>query len=442
MSNYVVFAMLFAVLNAIAVFAGWHALEIPFFAIALLFGLMGLRKPGVPEAERRARVAAVLSMILAAIPFLKPPIDAVVLRIREARRAKETAPLYARLQTELKSIGPALDAFRDKTGVYPTMFGNSLLPAFDEKGKPVADAEKIPHPTLAADPFDPTRRTNVIPIGGKGALLVSVGQDGVAEWPDPGVVLSIDGEPSDPLAPFAAAGIDLRTVTYDPTNGALGLGDVVLWHGREGTTMEEALKPLAEAWDDVDRLTPPPAEDSETGLPLAVDDAKTADQLLKDGKWLGALAAASRAVQNRRIHPNFWETPELRRADYIRALALYQLGHFRAAADTMIDYLAFSPNDPEGHYHLAVNLWLGGRRDEARRHFAAAFEMDPKSPVAPKAIEAWEAVRKGGTPKFDIPWAVEMDRKRKAEEAAGMQTKQNQPSADAPRTEENSDIPR
>lgn len=416
MSNYVVFAFLFAFFNALALFAGYTAANIPLFALAVLFGLMGLRKPGVPESERRARIVAVLAMIFAALPFLKPPIDAFVLRLRENRRARQIAPLVARLQTDVAGMAQGLDAFRAATGKYPPMDGNSLLPVFDTKGMPIENADKLPLPTVPSDPFDPTRRLTVIPLGEKGALIVSTGQDAVPEWPSPKDLLAIDGDPSDPLAPLAWSGIDLRAATYDPTNGALGLGDVVLWHGSEGTSKDDALRPLHDAWDEVDRLTPPPPADSETGQPDAKDDATTAGDLLADGKWLGALAAASRAVQNRRIHPNFWETPELRRADYIRAIALYNLGHFRSSADTMIDYLAYSPNDPEGHYHLAVALWLGGRRDDARRHFAAAFEMDPASPVAAKAIDAWEAVRANRTPRFDTPWIIG---KKRAEQPSG-----------------------
>ncbi len=426
MSNYVVLAAFFGFLNVLAMFAGLHAVEIPFFALTLLLGIMGLRKPGVPESERQGRVVAVLAIALGLLPFFKPLVDSLILARMQAIRARQTAQMYTAMEKAAEDLSPALEAYRDSIGAYPMMFGNTALPQFRRDGTRVEVPGDLTLPAVPDDPFDTSKNLYVYSVGAEGALIVSVGQDEVAEFPQPDDILPIDGTPGDPLAPFALAGVNLRTVTYDPTNGSLGTGDIVIWHGPEGSSYEETMKPLWDAWDEVDSLTPPPPEDSEFDHPLPEDDALTAESLLEDGKYLAAVAAASRAVQNRRVHPNFWKIPQLKKADFIRARALYHLGHYRSGADYVIDYLTYTPNDAEAHYWLGKMLYLGGRPEESRRHFAASFEMDPKGAVAQKAIDAWEAVKGGKTPRFDMPWIVRQERNLPQEDLNEPQDQQNQ----------------
>ncbi len=428
MSNSVVLAAFFAFLNVLFMFAGFHAVEIPLLAVAALFALVGLRKPGVPESERQGRVVAVLSIVLAALPLFKPLADSLILARMQAVRAKQTAPMYTALDAAAKGLADSVQEYRDAVGFYPMMFGDTALPQYARDGTLIEPPADLVLPAIPADPFETSRDLQIYSVGELGAMIVSAGQDGVSEFPRPDVILPIDGQPSDPLAPYALAGVDLRRITYDPTNGALGNGDIVRWQGPPESSWDETMKPLWDAWDAVDSLTPPPPDDDrELDHPLPEDDALTAESLLADGQYLGALAAASRAVQNRRVHENFWTIPQLKKADLIRAKALYHLGHYRTGADYVIDYLQNSPNDAEAHYWLGKMLYLGGRPTEARRHFAASFELDPKGPFAAQATDAWSALKANRTPHFEMPDIVRRERNLPAPEQNSPQVQQNQP---------------
>ena len=375
-------AMLVAMLSVILMFGGFNTLALPAFIVALILGGLGLGVPG-KENPRNGRAAATFAILIAFLPVIKPVIDDLALQRREKIRARQTAPLYARFTKDAAGLGPSLDAFARKYGQYPAMDdGGSALPMFRPDGMRLT-VNPADLPSLLKDPFDSARPLRLAPVGDLGTLIISVGQDGVAELPLPQPVM--DAKPHDPIAPFALIGRDIRALTYDPTNGALSLGDLVTWHGlpgRPGVSREQAFRRLDQAWHDVDELTPPPPPDAEfDGIPAPEDDALTAARLLDDRKYLGVIAAASRATATRRIHPNFWGNEELFRADLNRGLALYQLGHPRAGADCLIAYLANRPNDPEAHYYLGVMLILGAADAKlAKRHFAAGFQLDPNSP--------------------------------------------------------------
>ncbi|MCB2155443.1 hypothetical protein KQI84_11190 [bacterium] len=412
---------LIAVASVILMFGGMNGLALPIFAVAAVIGCLGFAKPG-NENPRNGRVLAGFAIAIAFLPVAKPFIDQLALQRREAIRARETAPLYKAFDTNAAALGQRLDAFASKYGQYPALGeSGAALPMFNPDGSRL-EINPADVPILPKDPFAPARVVRVAPVGNLGALIISVGQDGVPEMPLPQPV--IDAQPNDPLAPFALIGRDVRTLTYDPTNGALGLGDLMAWHGRQGVTRDQAFNRLDDAWRDIDRLTPPPPPDAEyPGIPASEDDALTAMRLLEDKKYLAVVGAASRAVATRRPHPNFWGNEELFSADLNRGLALFQLGHPRAGADLLISYLVNRPNEPIAHYYLGVMLLMGGADAKlAARHFAAGFQLDPNSPIAPRSAAAFEAIERSTMPELPQPaYRTEIEQSRNAS-----QTQQNQ----------------
>lgn len=405
-------ACLFGVFNVLAMFAGVPALYWPFFLVAAATAIVGLFKPG-DDDPRNGRVVAIFAILFGALPFIKPHIEYLAYLQAERVRARETSAIYGTFAQDVESFGGDLNDFQAATGSYPSVRNGALMPVFDTQGRKI-DPPAAAIPRIPPDPFDKTSSLRAAGVGTRGALIYSAGQDGVREFPPPPVIM--DAEPNHPLGPFAATGVDLRTLTYDPTNGALGFGDVAGWvPGPGGMTRDEAFADLDHAWDQVNSLTPPrprskKAREEWAKGPPAEIDAKTAERLIADGENLGAIAAASRAIANRREHPNFWKTEDLFRADLNRAVGLYRLGHVRAAADALNDYLINRPNDPDAHYLIAVCFYFGfgGKegQDIAKRHFAAAFQIAPPGhPTIPKAKEAYEALESGRALPLNRPQA-------------------------------------
>lgn len=386
-----VIAALLAALNVLWSFAGLHFLEVPFFLLTVLLAGFGFAMPG-EEKPGNGRTLSGFAILIAALPFVRPSIDAFVLAQREKARTAETAPQYKAFDNAVATLEPQLLGFYREHGVFPAFDNARALPAFRPDGTRIelGGAAPISPP---ADPFDNSRSLEIHAVGQLGALVVSVGQDGVPEYPWPRFTLAIDAQPNDPLALFAATGTDLRLRTYDPTNGSLSTGDLVAWVGNDGIERKDAFARLDDAWDTVNRLTPLTAKGNEPKAYAPEDDAKTAALLAKDAEHLAVLAAASRVLQNRRPHPNFWTTEDIFRADSYRGYALFQLGHSRSAADAYIDYLAYRPNDPEAHYWLGISMFLGGDKQLALRHLGAAFQIGPTHPIAPAAAELFDTIR-------------------------------------------------
>ncbi len=414
MNNFAVVAAFFGFLNVLAMFADFTIITIPLFIITAIFASIALANPG-KEAPGNSRTLAIFSILFAAVPFVRPYIEHLAYVHRERIQAKRTAPTYVLLDGAVQSFEPALDQFYDSYGQYPTMIGGELLPMFAADGT-LLQIDSKATPSVPGDPFGGARPLEVVALGQKGTLILSVGQDGIGEFPPARVTTIIDGQPNEPLACLAWTGFDIREHTYDPTNGSLSSGDIVYFHGPSDKTRKEVLRPLIKAWDTVDALTPPPPKKVKDTWPPAEDDALTAESLIADKDYLGAMIAASRAIQNRRPHPNFWTTPQLKKAEYYRARACYELGHFRQAADFYIDYLGSSPNDAEAHFYLGACMYLGGQPEYAKRHFAAAFQIDPNATVVPQAMAAWEALDKKQTPTLPLPWIREQLRKDAAKE--------------------------
>ena len=274
--------------------------------------------------------------------------------------------------------------------------------------------------TAPADPFAPGRDLRWVSVRDKGVMLVSVGQDGVAEMPLPGVPM--DGPPMHDMAKFALTGYDQRLRTYDPTNGSLGLGDVVRWVGRKeySTTFE----PLFDAWDEAHDQSPynPTVKARSTAAdpdPQSHRDAQGAERLLGDEDYLAALALATRGLNELESFEAEWSASEVR-LNLTRGIALYHLGAYREAADALNIYLSYSPNDALGHYYIANALWRGGNRGAAMEHMSAAAQIDPNANFVNTAQAALEKMMSGGQPTLIEPWIVKKQReegeKKKREE--------------------------
>ncbi|MEO8376373.1 MAG: hypothetical protein ABI579_01780 [Candidatus Sumerlaeota bacterium] len=363
----------------------------PIFMTAC-FVLVTLLKPD-PQHPATARIAVLLAIPLALTPVLVPWVKSVKYNYMSRLRAKVTAPLYAKLDDETQKLKPAIDAYYKKYSIMPDLEGRgTMLSALDRTGNPakLPAMEGISAPT---DPFskgaDPLRW---IAVRDSGVLLVSVGQDGVAEMPLPGVLM--DGPPASRFAGFAMTGVDPRLATYDPTNGALSLGDDPRFVGEK--KYEEAFKPLFEAWDDAHRASPyaptvlsyPNEPDPN---PQSVRDAKGAADLLEKKKYLAALCLSSRATGERRPQQASWKDPEFE-AERTRGYALYHLAAFREAADVLIDYCALRPNEPYTHFMLGAALYYGGNIEDAKRHFAAASQMSVSDPIKDYAEGAYNQI--------------------------------------------------
>lgn len=387
-------AGLSAFLAIVLHFAGVEGAAIPMVVLTVALAGVGLVSPG--EEKGSGRVFCILSILLSATPFLADAAKAFRLRQLEARRAAETAPMYASLSAIESKARPAIESYHKAHSIYPEFAPDgTVLPVVfpDGKAYPPPPVEGMPD---ISDPFAPTRNLRGAAVRGQGVLLASVGQDGVAEMPLPGPPL--DAEPADPLVPFATTGVDLRLVTYDPTNGSLGLGDPVIWVGSKPRA--EVFKPLDDAWTLAAQrspLMPPP----EKGIPperrQSDADGAAAQQLYTEGKLMAALALASRAIPARPPSTTLW-TPAEARASALRGIILYMYGHNRAAVDALGDHLSFSPNDAEAHFYAGAASYLVGDTQRAKLHYAAAAYIDPNSSYAQTAEESLARMGRGEAP--------------------------------------------
>lgn len=405
MGTFPVLSILTAALSIIAMFLGLGILAVPLFLAVLCLAAVGFWKPG-NEAPANGRVLAFFAILIAFLPFLRPWIVDLAVARREAIRATETAPLYERFEESAATAAEALLAFHAEHGLFPAIDRSGRLPVFDADGHRRTDLlERVP--AMPSDPFAEGDNLRAYPVGDWGVLLASAGQNAIHELPPPSATLSIDAQPNDPLAPFAWTGVDWRLLTYDPTNGAIGQGDLLHWvPAREGIEYNEAFERLHRAWDRVHALTPqPPRGANPDEYPRPEDDARTAAEMLEDEEWLASLAAASRAALNRRPHPEFWRNdPNLVRADLIRAQALYQLGHYRTGADYANDFGLVDGRNAEAFYWMGLMYHLGGDNANARRALSAASQIDPNSPYAARAASALDALASQRSPDLPRPW--------------------------------------
>ncbi|HMX62785.1 MAG TPA: hypothetical protein PKD58_06935, partial [Candidatus Sumerlaeota bacterium] len=116
------------------------------------FALITLFRPD-PDHPASARIATLLAIPLAFTPVLVPWVKSVRYNIMSARRAKVTAPLYAKLDDEAKALKPAVEAYYKKFSIMPDLAGReTMLSALDRAGNP---AKLPPLPGIAAptDPF-------------------------------------------------------------------------------------------------------------------------------------------------------------------------------------------------------------------------------------------------------------------------------------------------
>lgn len=382
MSVQVMIAITMAAGTAVFLLGGsGPVLLIPLSSITIILALMGLKDPGEDD-PRGGRTAAVLAIIIALLPLAKPYFVHLANKRAENLRAQQTAPLYLKFNQQVTTITPSLRTFNEQHGAFPTIDENGETLPFFDKDYRLVDLSLSKNLGLPKDPFDANRTLTVFPIGSSGALVMSVGQDGVHEFPNPKIISSLDGPQAHPLAPLASAGLDLRTRLYDPTNGSLSNGDLLVFVPAEESskeTLETVMKPLFDAWKAVDTITPPtpPNLPEDAVWPPAEDDATTARDMYEDENYLAALAASSRAVLQRRPNSAFWKTPQLKQTDWIKGRSLFELGHIRAAADCFVDYTTVDPNDPLGHYWLGISLYYAGVPKEAQQHLSATYQLDP-----------------------------------------------------------------
>ncbi|MDX2176783.1 MAG: hypothetical protein SF028_09955 [Candidatus Sumerlaeia bacterium] len=375
---------------------GADAAAVPLFVLCLVLGLLGLLFPG-PEKPGAGRVYSALAILAGASPFIADALRDLRMSQLEAARARETAPLYERLEATRADAAARLAEYRAANGYVPELAaGEATLPFVDRDGS-VRNGPPIPGFAVPDDPFAAGSPLRWARAGNAGALLVSAGQDGVVQLPLPGPML--DPAPASDWAPWAATGLDPRLASYDPTNGALSQGDVPLWVG-DGA-MAEAFAPLHAAWDEVHRaappVPPPPPGETQGALRQATEDARAAERFFAEGRDLEALAAASRGLANRGGDPARWGAGE-GRLGYLRGMALYHLGNHRAAADALAAHLAVDANDIDAHYHLAMAALLGNDRPTAERHLSIAAQISVDSPVTGIAQAALDTLRRGGAP--------------------------------------------
>lgn len=396
------------VLAVLALIVG--GLGFPTFALVptaacALVALLGIAF-GHPERPISSRVSCLLALCLALFPpVLGPLMKELRLQHLERIRSRETAPIYAGIDQTVSKLAPLLDAYQQATGIYPDFNGKDQLSYMNAQSvltQPVP-AVGIEPPV---DPFHPNGAPmRWVAIRDYGVLLVSVGQDGVAEMPLPGVFL--DGG-AHPLAPFAAVGQDPRLVTYDPTNGGLGLGDVVRFHGK--VSRADLFGELDRAFDTAEKASPwrPTVKKSSTEVdpdPQSARDAVAAEKLQAEGDQLAALALASRGRNVREKFQTHWKPGDFT-LDRTRGVALYHLGAYREAADALIAHLDTSPNDAVGHFWLGAAMNAAGNRQAAILHTAAAAQIDANSPAANAAAARLEELNRGARAAFPPPLAL------------------------------------
>ncbi len=90
-----------------------------------------------------------------------------------------------------------------------------------------------------------------------------------------------------------------------------------------------------------------------------------------------------------------YATPEL--AYYnLAQVYLYHLGRRREAEEALRAAVKLAPRFARAYYELGVLLNLEGRKDEARRAFVTARDLEPDSPVGRAADQALRTLGGGG----------------------------------------------
>ncbi len=377
--------------------------------LTFLCALVSLAYPG-KETPTSGRIVPFLAVILAATPLIIPEVQAYRLQELAKKRAIETASLYEEVDRLAEGLQEPVRQHYYSAGYLPEYAGMQQLPIVSKDGR----IGVPPESQTVIPPLDPFRGGSVMRwavIRDRGVLLVSAGQDGTTELPLPPPM--IDGPPAEPLAALASTGADPRLYTYDPTNGALGLGDVVRWVpvSPDPSDYQETFGPLFEAWDIAEQRSPyrptPPLRGAERDPdPQGGRDATAAEQLLRERRHLAALALASRAINERDIYPAQWSDPEFVAAR-TKGIALYHLGAFRAAADVLRDYLDTRPNDALGHYFAAAALQYGqtngADREAAFLHISAAAMINPSDPIRQNAEARLREMESGRRAQFPPP---------------------------------------
>jgi tetratricopeptide (TPR) repeat protein len=404
MNNVPFIAFALAVAAIIVRGLGLEALSFVPTAACALVAIAGIAF-GHAQHPVSSRVSCLGALLLAISPLAAPSLKEARLSYLAKIRAAETAPTYAGIELSVKNLGPLLDAYAQATGVFPDFNGKDQVGYMNAQN---ALTQPLPAPGIVppSDPFHPNGAPmRWVAIRDYGVLVVSVGQDGVAEMPLPGVFL--DGT-AHPLAPFAAVGQDPRLVTYDPTNGGLGLGDVVHFHGK--VSREDLFGELHRAFDAAEKASPwrPTVKKRASEPdpdPQSARDAAAAEKLQTAGDQLGALALASRARNVRDPYQAQWKPADFT-IERTRGVALYNLGAYREASDALIDYLATSPNDAVGHFWLGAAMFAAGNRQAATTHTAAAAQIDAQSPAANAAAARLDELARSGKASFPAPTAA------------------------------------
>jgi hypothetical protein len=389
MGRFAGFALFLGICSVVLAFVGapfaiGALILVPVAALALLVIVF----PG-RESRGNVRVVALFALLFGALPLVKPWIDAFAFAQQEKLRARQTAPLFAKLKGDAAALAQQAETFRSLHGIYPAATGSTLEPMVGVDGRPLpADAR---FPATTPDPFDMTRALRVVPVGTKGFMVVSTGQDGVPDFPPLVQWSPIDPPGGEALAPFAYAGIEPQRMIFNLQSSPLAPGDAVEWFpsgGGETPTLSEVLAPLSEAWERVNRVSPWPDKFSSEKFPDPERELAAARQFLAEDDNLAAVCAAARCIMFRPEQPALVKTRGLADADKIRALALMRMGHVRLGADALIDYIALVPNDAEAHFHLGSAFQQSGAQELARRHFYAAIQAEPGSAWVAKAQAA------------------------------------------------------
>lgn len=402
-------AFFFALLSLCFYYMGFTGAILGMSAFTLVLAILATAF-GDKERPVSSRIVAWIAFLLSASPLAAPFVEDLRLQSLNRQRAIETAPDYEKINQSIEELKPVLEAYFRQTDLFPDVQGGELLQYVDANG-----ALRTPPPPEEGEllsPLDPFaqgagERLRWVAVRDKGILLVSVGQDGVTELPLPGVAM--DGPPAHPFAGFAKLGINPRWASYDPTNGATSVGDLVKWYGKED--YDKAFKELFDAWDEAEGHSPyrPRIKRKSSDLgpdPQSSKDSQAAMDLYERQLYLAALAITSRAIQGRDQYEAQW-TDEDRVAERTQGLALYQLGAFREASDALINYLILVPNDVMAQYYLAAALYRGGNKQQAKLHMAAAGQIKGDHPYSNQAWTTYEAMEQGSQPPLPPCWIEE-----------------------------------
>lgn len=353
-----------------------------------------------PDDVRTRRVVAAFAIAFAAVPVVQPFIAGAARWNRERLENRRCAPLFPKAQSAASAVAPALVAFRRQQGAWPTLDAVSTPPLVDGDGKVINVPPGAGGPLLAPDPFarGTGQTMRLVALGDVGVLVASVGPNGVFELPDVAELASMDPPPADPSAMLLATGIEWSRLGWWQGKSPLEPGDVLQVVDGSGQVMagETMLVGVIEAWKQV--AAESPASMAPGAVPDAEADALAARRLFDKGRYGAALAAASRARRWRPPYPAQWKTPGLSSIDRTRGLAFYELGHYRHAADALLDYLARHGGDGEAQYYLGAAMFRGGDPLQARHGFAAAIQVDPASPPVAPAMAALAAMDRGAAP--------------------------------------------